>query len=203
MGKHLHEPATGLKFLVDDAVALFKRLGIDVRSLSAMEFTAYYFALAKRYHPDRGNQKTHELMANIIAARTTILKKNPPAGLTSSPTLEPYPPRGGWRLPRRPVPIAWARRSRRRAIVGTPRPPCPPCANRNRPQCLLRVTNSPPIRVPSVLCGRPRRSKGDLVCCAAVGCGHVSGLRCAVLGPLALMQSAAWLPTRFTRWNGA
>ena len=143
MGKHLHEPATGLKFLVDDAVALFKRLGIDVRSLSAMEFTAYYFALAKRYHPDRGNQKTHELMANIIAARTTILKKlkkNPPAGLTSSPTLEPYPPRGGWRLPRRPVPIAWARRSRRRAIVGTPRPPCPPCANRNRPQCLLRVT---------------------------------------------------------------
>ena len=140
MGKHLHEPATGLKFLVDDAVALFKRLGIDVRSLSAMEFTAYYFALAKRYHSDRGNQKTHELMANIIAARTTILKKNPPAGLTSSPTLEPYPPRGGWRLPRRPVPIAWARRSRRRAIVGTPRPPCPPCANRNRPQCLLRVT---------------------------------------------------------------
>ena len=58
-------------------------------------------------------------------------------------------------------------------------------------------------RVPSVMCGRPRRSKGDLVCCAAVGCGHVSGLRCAVLGPLALMQSAAWLPNRFTRWNGA
>jgi len=23
------------------------------------------------------------------------------------------------------------------------------------------------------MCGRPRRSKGDLVCCAAVGCGHV------------------------------
>ena len=23
------------------------------------------------------------------------------------------------------------------------------------------------------------------------------------LGPLALMQSAAWLPNRFTRWNGA
>jgi hypothetical protein len=30
------------------------------------------FALAKCYHPDRGNQTTHELMANIIAARTTI-----------------------------------------------------------------------------------------------------------------------------------
>src|SRR5215831_13988134 len=36
-------------------------------------------------------------------------------------------------------PIAWARRSRRRAIVGTPRPPCPPYTNRNRPQYLLRV----------------------------------------------------------------
>jgi len=93
LGKHLHEPATGLKFLVDDAVALFKRLGIDVRSLSAMEFTAYYFALAKRYHPDRGNQKTHELMANIIAARTTILKKT--AGWAD---LEPYP---------RALPPAW------------------------------------------------------------------------------------------------
>ena len=39
--------------------------------------------------------------------------------------------------------------------------------------------------------------------CAAVGCGHVSGLRYAVFGPLALMQFAAWLPNRFTRWNGA
>ena len=35
--------------------------------------------------------------------------------------------------------------------------------------------------VPSVMCGRPRRSKSDLVCCAAVGCGHVSGLCCAAL----------------------
>ena len=74
LGQHLHEPATGLKLLVDDAIALFKRLGIDVRSISASEFTAFYFALAKLYHPDRGNQKTHELMANINAARTTILK---------------------------------------------------------------------------------------------------------------------------------
>ncbi|TMJ64860.1 MAG: J domain-containing protein [Alphaproteobacteria bacterium] len=55
-------------------MALFQRLGIDVRSISAQEFTAAYFALAKRYHPDRGNQRTHELMANINAARTAILK---------------------------------------------------------------------------------------------------------------------------------
>jgi len=59
--------------LPNDAVALFQRLGIDVRSISA-KFTAAYFALAKRYHPDRGNQQTHELMANINAARTAILK---------------------------------------------------------------------------------------------------------------------------------
>jgi DnaJ-class molecular chaperone len=60
--------------LLDEALALFRRLGVDVRSLSASEFTAAYFALAKRYHPDRGNQLTHELMANINAARTAILK---------------------------------------------------------------------------------------------------------------------------------
>jgi DnaJ-class molecular chaperone len=60
--------------LVDEAITLFKRLGIDVRSISAKEFTASYFALAKRYHPDRGDQRTHELMANINAARTAILK---------------------------------------------------------------------------------------------------------------------------------
>ena len=58
----------------DDALALFQRLGVDVRSISAGEFTAAYFALAKRYDPDRGNQHTHELMANINAARTAILK---------------------------------------------------------------------------------------------------------------------------------
>jgi DnaJ-class molecular chaperone len=60
--------------LLDDAFALFKRLGIDARSISAKEFTAAYFELAKRFHPDRTNQNTQELMANINAARTIILK---------------------------------------------------------------------------------------------------------------------------------
>ena len=60
--------------LPEDALTLFRRLGVDVRSISVREFTAAYFALAKRYHPDRGNQQTHELMANINAARTAILK---------------------------------------------------------------------------------------------------------------------------------
>jgi DnaJ-class molecular chaperone len=60
--------------LLDDAFTLFKRLGVDVRSISAKEFTTAYFALAKRYHPDCANPKTHDLMANINAARTAILK---------------------------------------------------------------------------------------------------------------------------------
>jgi DnaJ-class molecular chaperone len=62
--------------LPEDALALFKRLGVDVRSISTREFTAAYFALAKRYHPDCGDQKTHDLMANINAARTAILRRH-------------------------------------------------------------------------------------------------------------------------------
>lgn len=57
-----------------DALSLYRRLGVDVRSLSGNEFRLAYFQLAKRYHPDRGNQDSHELMASINAARTTILK---------------------------------------------------------------------------------------------------------------------------------
>ena len=59
--------------LLDDAFSLFHRFGVDVRSISARDFTAAYFALAKRYHPDR-NKKTQDLMANLNAARTTILQ---------------------------------------------------------------------------------------------------------------------------------
>ena len=57
-----------------DALTLFKRLGIDVPSLSAREFSLAYYRLAKRYHPDQGNDAGQDLMANINAARTTILK---------------------------------------------------------------------------------------------------------------------------------
>jgi DnaJ-class molecular chaperone len=56
-----------------EAFLLFLRLGVDVVSLSAREFTAAYFELAKRYHPDIGNQDTEQLMANINAARAIIL----------------------------------------------------------------------------------------------------------------------------------
>jgi DnaJ-class molecular chaperone len=74
----LSEPHKELKLPLEDALTLFKRLGVDVSSLTAREFAAAYFALAKRYHPDRGNQKTHELMANINAARSIILKCQQP-----------------------------------------------------------------------------------------------------------------------------
>jgi len=59
----------GLATLTDQAMSL-----IDVHSLAAHEFTLAYFRLAKKYHPDRGNRDSHELMARINAARTAILK---------------------------------------------------------------------------------------------------------------------------------
>ena len=59
-----------------DALILFKRLGVDVPSLWAREFSLAYLQLARRYHPDRGHAKSHELMANINSART-----NDPQGL--------------------------------------------------------------------------------------------------------------------------
>jgi len=52
---------------------LFRRLGVNVESISARDFALTYFSLAKRYHPDR-NPVSHELMANINSARTTVLR---------------------------------------------------------------------------------------------------------------------------------
>ena len=57
---------------LEDAFALFRRLGVNVEILSPTEFSAAYFGLARRYHPDV-SPSTEELMANINAARRTIL----------------------------------------------------------------------------------------------------------------------------------
>src|SRR5277367_1258363 len=58
---------------LDSAMALFRRLGVDVQSLSRREFSSAYFSLARRYHPDH-NARTLDLMANINMARTCILR---------------------------------------------------------------------------------------------------------------------------------
>jgi curved DNA-binding protein CbpA len=55
-----------------DALALFRRLGVNVETMSQSDFSISYFALAKRYHPDR-NPDGADLMANINAARAAIL----------------------------------------------------------------------------------------------------------------------------------
>jgi curved DNA-binding protein CbpA len=58
--------------LLVEAVTLFRRLGVDVGTLSSSDFSEAYYALVKRYHPDR-NPHGAELMANINAARSTIV----------------------------------------------------------------------------------------------------------------------------------
>jgi curved DNA-binding protein CbpA len=55
-----------------EALSLFRRLGVNVETMSQRDFRIIYFSLAKRYHPDR-NPCGAELMANINAARATIL----------------------------------------------------------------------------------------------------------------------------------
>ena len=57
---------------LNEALTLFRRLGIHVERISRDDLKITYFALAKRYHPDR-NPGAAELMANINAARTAIL----------------------------------------------------------------------------------------------------------------------------------
>ncbi len=56
-----------------EAFALFRRLGVTVEIMNQRDFSiSSYFALAKRYHPDR-NPQGAELMASINVARTAIL----------------------------------------------------------------------------------------------------------------------------------
>jgi DnaJ-class molecular chaperone len=62
---------------VQEAIMLFRRLGVDVPALARREFDAAYHRLAWRYHPDIA-PGTHELMANINAARAAILKSYRP-----------------------------------------------------------------------------------------------------------------------------
>ncbi len=58
---------------LQESFLLFRRLGVDAESVSRIEFRAAYYRLARRYHPDQ-SPDTAELMANINAARSMILK---------------------------------------------------------------------------------------------------------------------------------
>jgi len=48
---------------LQDAFDLFRRLGLSPEMISRPEFSAAYYGLARRYHPDV-NPATPELMAN-------------------------------------------------------------------------------------------------------------------------------------------
>ena len=62
---------------LQEAFALFRRLGVNVESMSRAEFRAAYLRLARRYHPD-GNPGGNELMANLNSARREILQSHRP-----------------------------------------------------------------------------------------------------------------------------
>ena len=68
-----HSPEMSLQ----DAFALFRRLGVNAETISRAEFNAAYIGLARRYHPD-ANPNTEDLMANINRARRTILQSYKP-----------------------------------------------------------------------------------------------------------------------------
>jgi curved DNA-binding protein CbpA len=78
-----------------EALALFRRLGVNVETMSQGDFSISYFALAKRYHPDR-NPRGAELMANINAARAAILNSPEDQPLQRKPKagVRPDPPHG-------------------------------------------------------------------------------------------------------------
>jgi curved DNA-binding protein CbpA len=47
--------------LLAEAFALFRRLGVNIETMNQRDFSISYFALAKRYHPDR-NPHSAELI---------------------------------------------------------------------------------------------------------------------------------------------
>ena len=57
----------------EEALKLFRRLGVDPASGSRKDFRSAYYRLAKRYHPDT-SPRMADLMAQINAARAAIAK---------------------------------------------------------------------------------------------------------------------------------
>ena len=68
---------SGSEMTLQDAFRLFRRLGVNVESLSRTDFNTAYMGLARRFHPDV-NPGAHELMANLNRARSTVLNSYRP-----------------------------------------------------------------------------------------------------------------------------
>ena len=68
---------SGSEMTLQDAFGLFRRLGVNVESLSRAEFNPAYMGLARRFHPDV-NPGANELMANLNRARSTVLNSYRP-----------------------------------------------------------------------------------------------------------------------------
>ena len=69
---------SGSDMTLPNAFALFRRLGVNVESITGVEFRAAYIRLARRYHPDVA-PRGHEMMANMNQARRIIIQSRPPA----------------------------------------------------------------------------------------------------------------------------
>jgi DnaJ domain len=70
---HLIPRGSDPRMTLQDAFDLFRRLGVHPEMMSRSDFSMAYYRLARRYHPDL-NPAAQELMANINAARTEILR---------------------------------------------------------------------------------------------------------------------------------
>jgi len=68
---------SGSEMTLQDAFRLFRRLGVNVESLSRADFNTAYMGLARRFHPDV-NPGANELMANLNRARSTVLNSYRP-----------------------------------------------------------------------------------------------------------------------------
>ncbi len=74
-----------MEMTLQKAFALFRRLGVNVETMTRTEFREAYFRLARRYHPDL-NPRAHELMANMNQARQMIIRsKNWTEGALPNP----------------------------------------------------------------------------------------------------------------------
>ncbi|HXQ49457.1 MAG TPA: hypothetical protein VN802_00055 [Stellaceae bacterium] len=66
----MNDPPLNSLMPLEDAVAVFRRLGFDVNAMSRTEFRAAYYGLARKY---QSNASAQSLMATINAAKASIM----------------------------------------------------------------------------------------------------------------------------------